>query len=155
MADIKPSEVSAILKKQIEGFKTETELQEVGTVLQVGDGIARIYGLSEVQANEMIEFDNGTKGIILNLEEDNVGVVLFGDTEYVIDPITHNAEIKRKRIKKIRFLFGTGNAFILGGIYNGIGYYNQWLELIQIMCMIGIIKITNKETQIFYELNNA
>ncbi len=83
MSDIKPAEVSAILKKQIEGFKTEVELEEVGTVLEVGDGIARIYGLSNVESNEMIEFENGVQGIVLNLEEDNVGAVLLGSSELV------------------------------------------------------------------------
>jgi F-type H+-transporting ATPase subunit alpha len=78
MTNIKPAEISLILKQQLEGFKSETELEEVGTVLQVGDGIARIYGLSNVEANEMIEFDSGVKGIVLNLEEDNVGAVLLG-----------------------------------------------------------------------------
>lgn len=78
MTNIKPAEISQILKQQLEGFKTEAELEEVGTVLQVGDGIARIYGLSNVEANEMIEFDSGVKGIVLNLEEDNVGAVLLG-----------------------------------------------------------------------------
>jgi F-type H+-transporting ATPase subunit alpha len=72
MADIKPAEVSEILKKQLQGYKSEAELEEIGTVLQVGDSIARIHGLTHVQANEMIEFSNGTKGIVLNLEEDNV-----------------------------------------------------------------------------------
>ena len=78
MADVKPAEVSAILREQLSGFKSEAELEEVGTVLQVGDGIARIYGLSKVQYGEMIEFSNGGKGIVLNLEEDNVGAVLLG-----------------------------------------------------------------------------
>ncbi len=78
MTNIKPAEISQILKQQLEGFKTEAELEEVGAVLQVGDGIARIYGLSNVEANEMIEFDSGVKGIVLNLEEDNVGAVLLG-----------------------------------------------------------------------------
>ncbi|KAF0239121.1 MAG: proton translocating ATP synthase F1 alpha [Prolixibacteraceae bacterium] len=78
MTNIKPAEISQILKQQLEGFKSESELEEVGTVLQVGDGIARIYGLSNVEANEMIEFDSGVKGIVLNLEEDNVGAVLLG-----------------------------------------------------------------------------
>ena len=78
MANIKPAEISQILKQQLEGFKTQAELEEVGTVLQVGDGIARIYGLSNVEANEMIEFESGVKGIVLNLEEDNVGAVLLG-----------------------------------------------------------------------------
>ena len=83
MANIKPAEISQILKQQIEGFKTGTELEEVGTVLQVGDGIARIYGLSNVEANEMIEFDSGVKGIVFNLEEDNVGAVLLGLTSKI------------------------------------------------------------------------
>jgi F-type H+-transporting ATPase subunit alpha len=78
MAEVKPAEVSAILREQLAGFKSEAELEEVGTVLQVGDGIARIYGLSNVQSGELIEFDNGLKGIVLNLEEDNVGAVLLG-----------------------------------------------------------------------------
>ena len=78
MADVKPAEVSAILRQQLTQFNTEAELEEVGTVLQVGDGIARIYGLSNAQAGELIEFENGLNGIVLNLEEDNVGVVLLG-----------------------------------------------------------------------------
>jgi F-type H+-transporting ATPase subunit alpha len=83
MSQIKPSEVSEILKKQIEGFKSQVELEEVGTVLQVGDGIARIYGLNSVQANELIEFESGVMGIVLNLEEDNVGSVLLGSSELI------------------------------------------------------------------------
>lgn len=78
MAHIKPAEVSEILKKQLEGVHLNTQMEEVGTVLQVGDGIARVYGLSNVQANELIEFENGVKGIVLNLEQDNVGAVLLG-----------------------------------------------------------------------------
>jgi F-type H+/Na+-transporting ATPase subunit alpha len=78
MAEVNPAEVSAILRQQLSGFKTAAELEQVGTVLQVGDGIARIYGLSEVQAGELIEFESGLKGIVLNLEEDNVGAVLLG-----------------------------------------------------------------------------
>ena len=78
MADVKPAEVSAILREQLSGFKSEAELEEVGTVLQVGDGIARIYGLSSVQYGEMIEFKSGLRAIVLNLEEDNVGAVLLG-----------------------------------------------------------------------------
>ena len=78
MADIKPAEVSAILKQQLSGFSTDAELEEVGSVLQVGDGIARIYGLNNVQSGELIEFANGLQGIVLNLEEDNVGAVLLG-----------------------------------------------------------------------------
>jgi F-type H+/Na+-transporting ATPase subunit alpha len=77
MADVKPAEVSAILREQLAGFKSAAELEEVGTVLQVGDGIARIYGLSNVQSGELIQFENGVRGIVLNLEEDNVGAVLL------------------------------------------------------------------------------
>jgi F-type H+-transporting ATPase subunit alpha len=77
MAEIKPAEISAILRKQVEGFESGATLEEVGTVLQVGDGIARIYGLSNVQYGELVEFDNGLEAIVLNLEEDNVGVVLL------------------------------------------------------------------------------
>lgn len=78
MSEIKPAEVSAILREQLAGLKSEAELEEVGTVLQVGDGIARIYGLSSVQAGELIEFESGLKGMVLNLEADNVGAVLLG-----------------------------------------------------------------------------
>ena len=77
--EIRAAEISAILKDQIENFGTESEISEVGQVLSVGDGIARIYGLDKVQAGEMVEFPGGIKGMTLNLEEDNVGVVIFGD----------------------------------------------------------------------------
>jgi F-type H+-transporting ATPase subunit alpha len=83
MANIKPAEVSKILKQQLEGIQTGVELEEVGTVLTVGDGIARIYGLSNAQSNELIEFENGIEAIVLNLEEDNIGAVLLGPTEEV------------------------------------------------------------------------
>ena len=83
MADVRPDEVSAILREQLSGTRTSAELEEVGTVLQVGDGVARIYGLSKAQAGELIEFENGLKGMVLNLEEDNVGAVLFGDAKSV------------------------------------------------------------------------
>ena len=83
MADIKPAEVSAILREQLSGFRSEAELQEVGTVLQVGDGIARIYGLTGVQYGELIEFDGGMQAIALNLEEDNVGAVLLGKSSSI------------------------------------------------------------------------
>ena len=85
MADVKPAEVSAILREQLSGFRSEAELQEVGTVLQIGDGIARIYGLNGVQYGELIEFDGGLQGIALNLEEDNVGAVLLGKSSQVRD----------------------------------------------------------------------
>src|SRR3972149_11638836 len=80
MSEIKSAEVSAILRQQLAGFKSEEDLEEVGTVLEIGDGIARLYGLSGVQSGELIEFENGLKGIALNLEEDNVGVVLLGNS---------------------------------------------------------------------------
>jgi len=79
MIDIKPDEISAILRQQLSNFNTSAELEEVGTVLQVGDGIARIYGLNNVKSGELVEFENGVKAIALNLEEDNVGVVLMGE----------------------------------------------------------------------------
>jgi len=81
MAEVKPAEVSAILREQLSGFKSESQLEEVGTVLQVGDGIARIYGLTNVQSGELIQFETGLKAIVLNLEEDNVGVVLLGPSK--------------------------------------------------------------------------
>ncbi len=113
MSDIKPAEVSAILKKQIEGFKSEVELEEVGTVLEVGDGIARIYGLSNVQSNEMIEFENSVQGIVLNLEEDNVGAVLLGSSELVKEGSTVR---RTQRIASINV--GEG---LLGRVINTLG----------------------------------
>jgi len=83
MAEVKPAEVSAILKKQLSGFEASASLDEVGTVLTVGDGIARVYGLSNVQYGELVEFGGGLEGIVLNLEEDNVGVVLLGPSKLV------------------------------------------------------------------------
>jgi len=113
MADIKPAEISKILKQQLEGIDTQAGMEEVGTVLQVGDGIARIYGLSQVQANELIEFDSGVQGIVLNLEEDNVGAVLLGDTEKVKE----GDSVKRSRlIASIKA--GDG---LLGRVINTLG----------------------------------
>ena len=83
MVDIKPDEISAILRQQLSNFNTSADLEEVGTVLQVGDGIARVYGLSNVRAGELVEFENGVKAIALNLEEDNVGVVLMGESSEI------------------------------------------------------------------------
>ncbi|MEX2297055.1 MAG: F0F1 ATP synthase subunit alpha, partial [Dongiaceae bacterium] len=77
--DIRAAEISAILKQQIENFGTEADVAEVGQVLSVGDGVARVYGLDNVQAGEMVEFPGGIRGMALNLEDDNVGVVIFGD----------------------------------------------------------------------------
>lgn len=83
MAEIRPDEVSAILRKQLAGFDNEVDIYEVGTVLQVGDGIARVYGLSNVMASELVEFPNNVTGMVLNLEEDNVGCVLFGESSLI------------------------------------------------------------------------
>src|ERR1041385_5243668 len=93
MAEVKPAEVSAILREQLSNFKSASELEEVGTVLQVGDGIARIYGLSNVQSGELIEFNNGLKGIVMNVEEDNVGAVFLGSS----NDIKEGDTVKRTR----------------------------------------------------------
>ncbi|MFA7288635.1 MAG: F0F1 ATP synthase subunit alpha [Melioribacteraceae bacterium] len=79
MAEVRPDEVSRILRNQLAGFESESEIYDVGTVLQVGDGIARVYGLSKVMASELVEFPHGIMGMVLNLEEDSVGCVLFGE----------------------------------------------------------------------------
>lgn len=113
MAGIKPAEVSAILRQQLAGFKSAEELEEVGTVLQIGDGIARLYGLSGVQSGELIEFENGIKGIVLNLEEDNVGVVLLGSSS----GIKEGAVAKRTR-KIASINVGEG---MLGRVINTLG----------------------------------
>ncbi len=113
MAEVRPDEVSAILRQQLSGFKSEAELEEVGTVLQVGDGIARVYGLTKVQSGELVEFENGLQGIVLNLEEDNVGVVLLGAS----DEIKEGDTIKRtKKIASINV--GEG---MLGRVVNTLG----------------------------------
>ncbi|MFT6814579.1 MAG: F-type H+-transporting ATPase subunit alpha [Sphingobacteriales bacterium] len=113
MVEVRPDEVSAILRQQLSSFKSETELEEVGTVLQVGDGIARVYGLTQVQAGELVEFDNGIKGIVLNLEEDNVGVVLLGSSDTIKEGDTI------KRTKKIASIdVGDG---MCGRVVNTIG----------------------------------
>jgi len=88
MAEVNPAEVSAILKQQLSGFEATASLEEVGTVLQVGDGIARVYGLSNAQYGELVEFESGLEGIVLNLEEDNVGVVLLGSSTEVKEGVT-------------------------------------------------------------------
>ena len=94
MAGVKAAEVSAILKKQLSGFEATASLDEVGTVLQVGDGIARVYGLSNAQYGELVEFDGGLQGIVLNLEEDNVGVVLLGPSKEILE----GATVKRTQL---------------------------------------------------------
>ena len=99
MADVRPDEVSAILKEQLSGYKSEAELEEVGTVLQIGDGVARIYGLSGVQAGELLQFDNGVEALALNLEEDNVGAVLLGSSTGIKEGDT----VKRtKRVASVK-----------------------------------------------------
>ncbi len=113
MAEVKPAEVSAILRQQLAGFKSAKELEEVGTVLQVGDGIARIYGLSNVGYGELIEFENGLQGIALNLEEDNVGAVLLG----ISTEIREGSNVKRTgRIASVNV--GEG---MLGRVVNTLG----------------------------------
>ena len=113
MVDVRPDEVSAILRQQLAGFKSAAELEEVGTVLKVGDGIARVYGLTKVQSGELVEFDKGLQGIVLNLEEDNVGVVLLGSS----DSIKEGDTIKRTtKIASIKV--GDG---MLGRVVNTLG----------------------------------
>lgn len=113
MAEVKPAEVSAILREQLSGFRTEAELEEVGSVLQVGDGIARVYGLSNVQSGELVEFETGLQGIVLNLEEDNVGVVLLGAST----GIREGATVRRtRRIASVKV--GEG---VLGRVIDTLG----------------------------------
>ncbi|NQX76275.1 F0F1 ATP synthase subunit alpha [Gilvibacter sp.] len=113
MAQVNPAEVSAILKQQLSGFEATASLDEVGTVLTVGDGIARVYGLSNSQYGELVEFENGLEGIVLNLEEDNVGVVLLGPSK----GIKEGATVKRtQRIASINV--GEG---IVGRVVNTLG----------------------------------
>ena len=88
MIDIKPDEISAILKQQLSGFKSEAELEEVGSVLQVGDGIARVFGLTKAKAGELVEFENGVNAIVLNLEEENAGMVLLGAGDGIKERLT-------------------------------------------------------------------
>jgi F-type H+/Na+-transporting ATPase subunit alpha len=113
MVSVRPDEVSAILREQLSGARTEAELEEVGTVLQIGDGVARIYGLSKVQAGELLTFDSGLQGLALNLEEDNVGAVLLGDSSAVKEGDTV------KRTNQIAYVkVGEG---ILGRVVNTLG----------------------------------
>ena len=109
MAEIKPDEISAILRQQLSNSNVSQQLEEVGTVLQVGDGIARVYGLSNVGAGELVEFENGVRAIALNLEEDNVGVVLMGES----GDIKEGATVRRTgKIASIRV--GDGIARVYG-----------------------------------------
>jgi F-type H+-transporting ATPase subunit alpha len=113
MADVRPEEISAILKQQLAGFGADTNLEEVGTVLQVGDGIARIYGLNRAQSGELVELENGVRAIVLNLEEDNVGAVLMGAS----DGIREGSIVKRTgKIASIE----VGEGFV-GRVVNTLG----------------------------------
>ncbi len=113
MSQIRPDEVSSILKDQISGFNTAASLEEVGTVLQVGDGIARIYGLFSVQSGELVEFENGVRAVVLNLEEDNVGAVLMGSSA----DIKEGDKVKRtNKIASIKVGHG-----MLGRVVNALG----------------------------------
>jgi F-type H+-transporting ATPase subunit alpha len=113
MVEIKPDEISAILRQQLSNFNDSADLEEVGTVLQVGDGIARVYGLNNVSSGELVEFENGVRAIALNLEEDNVGVVLMGDPSAVKE----GAQVKRTgKIASIKV--GEG---MLGRVVNTLG----------------------------------
>jgi len=113
MSQIKPAEVSAILKKQLTELDASASLDEVGTVLQVGDGIARVYGLSNVQYGELVQFDSGLEGIVLNLEEDNVGVVLLGPSKEIKEGDTV------KRTQRIASINVGEN--IVGRVVNALG----------------------------------
>ena len=113
MVEIKPDEISAILRQQLSNFNAAADLEEVGTVLQVGDGIARVYGLNNVSSGELVEFENGVRAIALNLEEDNVGVVLMGES----GDISEGAKVKRTgKIASIRV--GEG---LVGRVINTLG----------------------------------
>jgi F-type H+-transporting ATPase subunit alpha len=113
MPEIKPDEISAILRQQLSGAQTTAELEEVGTVLQIGDGIARVYGLGNVRAGELVEFENGVQGIALNLEEDNVGVVLMGE----MGTLQEGAKVRRtSQIASIKV--GEG---MVGRVVNTLG----------------------------------
>ena len=110
---IKPSEVSQVLIEQLKGIGDTSKFDEVGTVLQVSDGVARIYGLRNAEANELLEFENGTMAIVMNLEEDNVGCVLLGPTSGIKEGMI----VKRtKRIASIRV-----NDNLLGRVINPLG----------------------------------
>ena len=113
MSSVRPEEISSILREQLAGTNTAQELEEVGSVLQVGDGIARVYGLTEIQAGELVEFENGVQAIALNLEEDNVGVVLMGPAEGIKEG---DAVRRTKRIASVKV--GDG---MLGRVVNTLG----------------------------------
>ena len=113
MSEVRPDEISAILRKQLSGFESETDIYDVGTVLQVGDGIARVYGLGQVMLSELVEFPNDVIGMVLNLEEDSVGCALFGESSLVKEGDT----VKRtKRVASIQV-----GEDMLGRVINPLG----------------------------------
>jgi F-type H+/Na+-transporting ATPase subunit alpha len=113
MVEVRPDEVSAILREQLSNFRTESELEEIGTVLQVGDGVARIYGLTKAQSGELLEFENGLQALVLNLEEDNVGAVMLGDYSDIKEGDTV------KRTKRIAYVnVGDG---VVGRVVDTLG----------------------------------
>lgn len=113
MAGIRPDEISAILREQLANVKSEAQLEETGTVLQVGDGVARVYGLTKAQSGELLSFPNGLTGLVLNLEEDNVGAVLFGESSLVKEGDT----VKRTgKIASVQAGYG-----LCGRVVDGLG----------------------------------
>ncbi|MDD3371376.1 MAG: F0F1 ATP synthase subunit alpha, partial [Alphaproteobacteria bacterium] len=111
--DIRVSEISSVLKQQIAGFGGTTEVSEVGQVLSIGDGVARVFGLDEVRAGEMVEFSSGVKGMALNLESDNVGVVVFGD-----DRTIREGDTVKRTGAIVEVPVGKG---LLGRVVDGLG----------------------------------
>ena len=131
MAEVKPAEVSAILKNQLAGYDSALDLNEIGTVLEVGDGIARVFGLTNAQYGELVSFDSGLEGMVLNLEEDNVGIVLLGPSKELKEGDT----VKRtQRIASIKVGEGIVGRVdykgkldevihqMVGGLRSGMGY---------------------------------
>ena len=114
------SEISSILKEQIEKYSLDVQVEEIGKVLSVGDGIARVYGLEEVSAGEMVEFDDKTLGMALNLEEDNVGVVIFGDDRNIKEGDT----VKEQE-----------------GLLTLQWERNYWEELLMVLVMTSMVKV--------------
>ena len=113
MSNIKPSEISSILQMQLQNMSNKVQFEEIGKVLQVSDGVAHVYGLDKVQSNELVEFENGTMGVVLNLEEDNVGVVLLGPTEDIKE-----GETVRRTQRIASVMAGEG---MLGRVVDGLG----------------------------------
>ena len=113
MAEVRPEEISKILRRQLSGFEKEVDVYEVGTVLQVGDGISRVYGLTKVMMSELVEFPNGVSGVVLNLEEDNVGCILFGESNLVKE-----GDIVKRTGRVLSIPVGEG---MLGRVINPLG----------------------------------